>query len=160
MDFHQINGCNSSALASACHIPVSVLRRLADKRFVSQPHNISHNLLPSNHTKSRFHTKSKEVRFDTSTEIHVYRHGISNTAKYSHGTSRLSRFSYFDYQDMSFSDSSFGKTFAFSFGQTQGSSRLHSPRQTSLTTSANVSIICLGTSYSSPGSSGSDNSMI
>ena len=46
--------------------------------------------------------------------------------------------------------------FPFSFGQTQCSSRLHSPRQTSLTTASNVSLICLETSHSSSRSSGSD----
>ena len=145
VDFHQTNGRNSRALASTCHLPLSIPRRLADKRFDPQSTNISHNLLPSNGTKSRFHTKSKEVRFDTSTEIHIYRNGISDTTKYSQGTSRPSRFSYSDYQDISFSESSFGANFPFSLGQTQCSSRLRSPRQTPLTTSANVSIICLET---------------
>ena len=57
---------------------------------------------------------------------------------------------------ISFSDSSFGTNFSFSFGQTQCSSRLCSPRQTPLTVSANVSIICLETSHSSSRSSSSD----
>ena len=147
MDFHQTNGHNSSPLASMCHILVLVPRRLAGKRFDSQLTNISHNLLPSNGTKSWYHTKSKEVRFNTSTEIVVSRHGISDTTKYSHGTSRPSRFSYSDYQDISFSDLSFGTNFPFPFGQTQCSSRLLSSRQTSFTTSKNVSIICLETSH-------------
>ena len=40
------------------------------------------------------------------------------------------------FKKISFSDSSFGRNFPFSFGQTQCSSRFCSPRQTSLTTSA------------------------
>ena len=55
-----------------------------------------------------------------------------------------------------FSGSSFGTNFPFSFGQTQCSSRLHSSRQTTLTTASNVSVICLETSHSSFRSSGSD----
>ena len=41
-----------------------------------------------------------------------------------------------------------GTNFLFSFGQTQCSSRFCSPRQTSLTSPANVSSVCLETSYS------------
>ena len=156
MDFHLTNGRNSSALVSTCHLVISIPRRLADKRSDSQPTSISHNVLPSNCTKSMFHSKSKEVRFDTSPEIHVYRHGISDRRKYSQGTSTPSRFSNSDYQNISFSDSSLGTNFPFSFGQTQCSSRLRSPRQTSLTTSGNVTVICLETSHSSSPSSGSD----
>ena len=101
----------------------------------------------SENTKIKLITIINKVRFDTSPEIHVYRNGISDTTKYSHATSRPSRF---------FLKLSFGTNFPFSFGQTQSSSRLCSPRQTSLTTSANVSIICLETSHSSSQSSGSD----
>ena len=53
-------------------------------------------------------------------------------------------------------DSSLSRNFPFSFGQTQCSSRLCSPRQTSFTTASNVSLICLETSYFSSQSSGSD----
>ena len=44
-------------------------------------------------------------------------------------------------------------SFPFSFGQIQYSSRFHSPGQTSLTTSANVSLVCLETSHIAPRSS-------
>ena len=57
--------------------------------------------MPSNYTESRVHSKSKEVRFDTSPEIHVYRDGISDTTEYSQGTNRPSRFSTSDYQTVS-----------------------------------------------------------
>ena len=89
MDFHQTNGRNSSTLASTCHLVTSISRQLADKGSDLQLTSISRNLLPSNCTKSRFHSKSKG-QFDTSPEIHIYRHGISDTTKYSQGTSRPS----------------------------------------------------------------------
>ena len=156
MDFHQTNGRNSSPLAPMCCLVISIARRLAYKRSNSQQTSISHNILPSNCAKSRVHSKSKEDWYDTSPEIHVYREGISDITKYSQGTSRPSRFSTSDCQNISFSDSSFCTNFPFSFGQTQCSSRLHSPRETTLRATSNVSLICLETSHSSSRSSGSD----
>ena len=154
VDFHQTNGCNSSALASTCHLVISIPRQLAYKRSNSQQTSISHNILPSNCANSRVHSKFKEVRFDTSPEIHVYRDEISYRTKHSQGTSRLHQFSTSDYQTISFSDSSFGTNFPF--GQNQCSRRLCSPRQTSLTTASNVSLICLETLHPSSRSSGSN----
>ena len=86
VDFHKINGRNSSTHQCA----ISLFLYLDDWliRFDSQLTNLSHNILLSNSTKSRFHTKSKEVRFDTNTEIHFYRHGMSDSTEYSQGTSR------------------------------------------------------------------------
>ena len=81
VEFHQTDGCNSSAFASTCHSVISVPRRLAYKRANSQPasiSSISYNIVPSNCTESRVHSKSKEVRIDTIPEIHVYRDGISD----------------------------------------------------------------------------------
>ena len=57
---------------------------------------------------------------------------------------------------ISFSDSRFCTNFPFCFGQTQGSGRFCSPRQTSFSTASNVSLICLETSYSFSRSSGSN----
>ena len=51
---------------------------------------------------------------------------------------------------------SIGKNFPFSFGQTQCNSRFCSPRQTSLTSPANVFSVCLKISYSSSRSSDSN----
>ena len=153
VNFHQTDERNSSELASTCHLIISVTRQLAYRRSNSQPTRISNNILPSNY---RVHSKSKEVRFDTSPEIHLYRDGISYTTEYGQGTSRPGRFSASDYQTVSFSDSSFGMNFPFSFGQTQCSSKLCSPRQATLTTTSNVSLICLETSHSSSRSSGSN----
>ena len=59
VDFHQSNGHNSSALASACHLVTSVPRQLAYERCNLQQTSISHNILPSNCAKSRVHSKSK-----------------------------------------------------------------------------------------------------
>ena len=42
--------------------------------------------LQTRNTKSRFYSKFKEFRFDTSPEIHIYRDGISDTIEYSQGT--------------------------------------------------------------------------
>ena len=155
MDFHQTDGCNSSSFASTCHLTISVPGRLAYKRSNSKQTRISHNILPSNSSKSKIHSKSK-VRFDTSSAIHLYRVGISDTTQHNQSTSRLHRIPTSDSQIISNSDSSFSTNFPFSFGQTQCSSRLHSPRQTSFTTASNVSLICLEISYYSSQSSSSD----
>ena len=114
--------------------------------FCNRLINISHQILPTNCTKSRFHSKSKEVRFDTSPEIHVYR---DDATEYSQGTTGPSRFPTSDYQTISFPDTSFSMNFPFSFGQIQCSSRFHSPRQTTLTSASDVSFICLETTHSS-----------
>ena len=156
LDFHQTNGRNSSTLASTFRLIFSIPRWLAYKRSNSQQTCFSHNILPSNGAKSKVHSKSKEVRFDTSPEIHLYRDGISDTTKHSQGTGRLHRISTSDYQTISFSDSSFGTNFPISFGQTQCSDRLLSPRPASFSTTIIVSLICLETPYSSSRSSGSD----
>ena len=60
VDVHQIDGHNSIALASTCHLIISVPGRLAYKRTNSQPASISHNILPPNCLKTRFHSKSKQ----------------------------------------------------------------------------------------------------
>ena len=156
MCLHTINGYNSSTLTSMCRISLSIPRRLANKRSDSQSTYLSHKIHSSNGTKSGFHTKSKEIRFDINTTIHLYRYGISNSTEDSQSSSEPSKSSYSDHQNNSFSDSSFDTNFSFSFGQTQCSSRLYSSRQTAFTTSANVRIIGLKTPYSSIRSSSYD----
>ena len=76
--------------------------------------------------------------------------------KNSQSSSGLSKRSYSGHQNNLFPDSGFGTNFPFSFGQTHCSSRLNSSRQIACTTSANVPIIGLETSYTSSGSSSSD----
>ena len=83
VEFYQTDGCYSIASASTFHPGISIPRQLAYKRSNLQLASISHKILPPNCTKSRFHSKSKEVRLDTSPEIHVYRDGISDTTEYS-----------------------------------------------------------------------------
>ena len=115
--FHQTNGCNSIESTPMCHFSFSIPRRLADKRSDLQWTTITDNIWPSNSTKSRFHSKSKEVRFYTKSEFHIPRHGISDTARYSQGPSRPSRSPNSDYQISSFLQLSIGTNFPFSFGQ-------------------------------------------
>ena len=107
-------------------------------------------------SKARLHSKSKEVRFDSSTTIHIYRYGVSNSAKNSQSSSRSCKSSYSDHQNNSLPDSGFGTNFPFSFGQTQCSLRLNSSRQIAFTTSANVPVIGLETSHTSSRSSSTD----
>ena len=133
LDFHQTDGHNRGSFVSMCHLIISVPRQLTYKGSNSQQTSISHNILPSNSSKSRIHSKSKEVRFDTSSAIHLHRDGISDTTQHSQGTSRSHPIPTSDCQTISNSDSSFGTNFPFSFGQTQCSIRLRSPRQTSFT---------------------------
>ena len=83
MEFYQTDGGYSIVLVSVRHPSISLPRRLAYKRANSQPANISVQCLG-------FHSKSKEVRFDTTSEIH--------TTEYSQGTTGPSRFPTSDYQ--------------------------------------------------------------
>ena len=139
-----------------CSISLSIPRRLVNKRSDLQSTNLSHKIYSSNGSKSGFHTKSKQVRFDTSTKVHIYRYGISHSAGNSQNASRPSKGSYSDYQNISLSDSSFGTNFPFSFGQTQCSSRFDYSRQIAFTSSANVPVVGLETSHSSTRSSSYD----
>ena len=141
VDFYQTDGCYSMAPASTCHFSFSVPRRLADKKSDSQSTIRSDKILPSSCSESRFYSKPKKVRINTSSAFHVHRHGISDTTEFSQGTSGTSRDPNVDYQICSLLQSSIGTNFPFSFGQTQCSSRFCSPRQTLLTTPANVSSV-------------------
>ena len=66
---------------STCHFSFSIPRKLADKRsdLLSTP--ISDKILPSSCTRSRFHSKFKAVRINTSSEFHVHRHGMSDITR-------------------------------------------------------------------------------
>ena len=114
-----------------------------------QQTNISYNILPSNVAKSRVHYKSKEVRFDTSPEIHLYRDGISDTTKRSQGTNRPHWISTSNYQTF-FLRLKFWHNFSFLFWANLVQ------QQTSFMTATIVSLICLETPYSSSRLSGSD----
>ena len=65
------------------------------KRSDTQSTYLSYKIHNSNGTESGLHTKSKEVRFDTNTTIHIYGYGISNSAESSSGSSESS---YSDHQ--------------------------------------------------------------
>ena len=98
---HKANECHSNTFTSTCRISLSIPRRLADKRSDSQSTYLLYQIYPSNGTKSRLHSKSKEVRFDSSTTIHIYRYGVSNSAKNSQSSSGSSKRSYSDHQNNS-----------------------------------------------------------
>ena len=117
---------------------------------------IAHNILPPNSSKSRIHSKSKKVRFESSSAFHLCRDGISDTPEYSQSTSRPYRIHTSDNQTISNLDSSFSMNLPFSFVQTHCCSRLSCSRQTSFTTATNVSVVGLETSYFPTGSSSSD----
>ena len=65
MDFHKINECNSNTLTTTCRISLPIPKRLSNKRSDSQLIYLTLKIHFSNGKKSGFHTKSKEVRFDT-----------------------------------------------------------------------------------------------
>ena len=141
---NQIDGHNCCSSPSVCHLTFSVPRRLVQKRSYTRQTNISHNLLSQN---CRINSKSKTVRYKISSVIHLYMDGISDSTKYSQSTTRSYGIPTLDNQTFSNSDSSFSSNFPFFFGETQGCSRLSSSKQTSFTSSPNVSVFSLETSY-------------
>ena len=135
----QTNGCNSSALASTCHIVISLPRRLADKRSTF----VIHNRLVS-HTKYCLQTvqslgfisnlkKSDLIPAQKFTFIEIE---FLTQQLIQSGYQRTESILYFwlSIESISFSDSSSSTNFPFSFGKT------------SFTTASNVSLICLETS--------------
>ena len=154
--FHEANERHSNTFTSTCSISISIPRRLADKRSNAQLTYSSHQIYSSNGSKSRLHSKSKEVRFNSNTTIHIYRYGISNSTKNSQSSCGSSKSSYSDHQNNSLTNSGIGTDFPFSFGQTKCSSRLSSSGQIAFTTPANVPIIGLETSQTSSRSSNYD----
>ena len=85
----------------------------------------------------------KILHSDPFSEIHLYRHGISDTTKCSQGSNGSCTESTSNNQEISVIQTCISTNFSFSFGQTQCFSRLRSPRQTSLTSSIDVSFVCL-----------------
>ena len=136
-----------------CHISLSIPRRLADQKSDSQRFDYSDKILHLNYSKSRFSAKSQEIGSVSFSEIHLYRHGISDATKFSQGSNRSCTEPTSDNQEISVIQTCVGTNFPFSFGQTQCCSRLRSPRQTALTSSSDVPFVCLETSYSSSRSS-------
>ena len=117
VDFYQFDGRYSSTSTSTCHLTFSVPRQLAKKKSDWQSTNMSAKILPSNSSGSRFYSKSKEVGINTISELHVHRHGISDTAKFSQGSKGPSRDPNIDYQIHSVMLTSIGMNFPFFFGK-------------------------------------------
>ena len=151
--FTKLMGVIALHLRHPHHLGVSIPRRLANKRSDSQSINISNKILPSSLSDSRFYSKPKEISINSQSEFHAHRHGISDPGKFSQGPMGMSRDLNTDYQFNSVMQTSIGKNFPFCFGQTQCSSRFCFPRQTALTSPANVSFVCLEATYSTPRSS-------
>ena len=156
VDILETDGRYSSVSTPTCHISLPIPRRLADQKSDSQPFDYSDKILYSNYSKSRFSAKSQEIGPLPFSEIHLYRHGISDPTKFSQGSNGSCTEPTSDNQEISVIQTCIGTNFPFSFGQTQCCSKLRSPRQTSLTSSSDVSFVCLETSYSSSRSSNYD----
>ena len=138
---------------------ISVFPYLDDwliKDLIRKPIDLSDKILHSNHPESRFSSKSKEIGTVSLSEIHVYRNAISDAGKFSQGSNGSCTEPNSDNQIYHIMQTSISTNFPFSFGQTQCYSRFCSPRQTSLTSPANVSVVCLEISYSSSKSSDYD----
>ena len=99
VDFHQTDGRIHGSFASTCHLTFSI-PRVWLINLISNSRTL-HNILPTNSSKSRIHSKSKEVRFETTSAIHLQRDGISDTTEYSQGTTRSYRIPTSDYQTIS-----------------------------------------------------------
>ena len=153
VDIFETDGCYSSVSMPTCHINLPVPRRLANRKSDSQPLDYSDKILHSNYSKSKFSAKSQEIRSRSFSEIHLYRHGISDTSEFSQGSNGLCSEPISDNQEISVIQTCIGTNFPFPFGQTQCCSRLRYPRQTALTSPSDVSFVCLETSYSSSRSS-------
>ena len=156
VDIFETDGHYSSVSTPMCHISLPIPRRLADQKSDSQPFDYSDRILHSNYSKSRFSAKSQEIGSLPFSEIHLYRHGISDATKFSQGSNGSCTEPTSDNQEISVIQTCIGTNFPFSFGQTQCCSRLRSPRQTALMSSSDVSFVCMETSYSSSRSSSYD----
>ena len=99
MDFYQIDGRYRSPSTSAYHLSFSVPRPLANKKSDSQSITVSDKILPSSNSESRFYSKPKKVQINTCSEFHIHRHGISDTAEFSQGSSGTSPNPNIDYQN-------------------------------------------------------------
>ena len=155
VDIFETDGRYSSISMPTCHISLPIPRRLADQQSDSQPFDYSDKILHSNYSKSRFSAKSQEIRSLPFSEIHLYRHGISDATKFSQGSNGSCTEPPSDNQEISVIQTCIGTNFPFSFGQIQCCSGLRSPRQTALTSSSDLSFVCL-LSYSSSRSSNYD----
>ena len=86
VDIFETDGRYSSVSTPTCHISLSIPRRLANQKSDSQPFDYSDKILHSNYSKSKFSAKSQEIGSLSFSEIHLYRHGISDATKFSQGS--------------------------------------------------------------------------
>ena len=140
IDFRQNDGRYRGSFASTCHLTFSITRRLAHKKSNTQQTYISHNILPTNSSKSRNNSKSKEIRFETSSAIHLHRDGISDTTEYSQGITISYRIPSSDYQIISNSDK-FQHELSFLFWAISVQQQTSYSRQISFTTATDVSYL-------------------
>ena len=155
VDIFETDGRYSSFSTPTCHISLPVPRRLANQK--SDSLDYSDKILHSNYSKSRFSAKSQEIGSSSFSDIHLYRHGISDATEFSQGSNGSCSELISDSQEISVIQTCISTKFPFPFGQTQCCSRLSYPRQTTLTSPSDVSSVCLETSYFSSRSSYYDN---
>ena len=86
VDIFETDGSYSSVSMPMYHISLSIPSRLADQKSDSQPFDYSDKILHSNYSRSRFSAKSQEIRSLSCSELHLYRHGISDATKFSQGS--------------------------------------------------------------------------
>ena len=86
-----------------------------------------------------------KVRFDTNTRIHLYRYGISNSAKHSQSTSRPSKALILTIKTILPQTQISARTFLSLLAKLSAAADLIHPRQTAFMTSANVPIFGLET---------------
>ena len=138
MDFHQPDRHYCRSSSSTFQLTLSLHRRLTYKRSSTLQTNFSDNIMSSNYASCRVHSKSKKVRFDPSSEIHLYRHGNSEASQFCQSTTRPNGISTHDNLTIPNSDSSLCSNFPFSFGETQCCSRLHGFRLPSFMPASDV----------------------
>ena len=101
-----------------------------------------------NSIKSRFHSKSKKDRFETSSTIHLYRDGISDTTKYRQTTTRSYGIPTPDNQKFLTQTQVSARTFLSLLNKLSAAAD-SSSRQTSFTPAPNVYVVSLETSTGS-----------
>ena len=82
VDILETDGRYSSISTPTCHISLPVPRRLANQKSDLQPLDYSDKILHSYYSKSRFSAKSQEIGSHSFSEIHLYRHGISDATEF------------------------------------------------------------------------------
>ena len=124
VDIFETDGRYNSVSTPTCHISLPVPRRLANQKSDSHPLDYSDKILYSKYSKSRFSAKSQEIGSSSFSEIHLYRHGISDATEFSQASNGSCSEPISDNQEISVIQTCIGTNFPFPFGQTQCYSRL------------------------------------